>query len=731
MSVIFCYKQQPQPWMYYITPEKITFSGDCCPALVTDLTHLLPFQVISQGAFQKLEYRLYGDTAWTELAITYSEVMIEGFYFISYNGSAVTELPCGVYEFRLTAGEMWWFEPFTVVDFDIIENAYTLRDDLMIPFKFSEQQYETIPLIAPCDSFLPFTFATENTTSGTIQIFLYDVIADCLVTELTDMVVTVMTISGKTYYIHEGECRETFLDCGIYKLEIVDGEHSYFSVPFDVECDISDIPDGYRPMLDFNRCVMRDEYGNILYEVCEGIDPLCLGSEMGEGYPGTFEDALAFYRNLEMDNTLPVSDYVGRTKAIQTAIQFVEEDATSITLCNMPYIQELVDTPENFGLYNMDVQPFVGMIYGITSVSYIGTYLGYTNCCKITMPSVCSGTLNDHYGIYNIFPNGMWRNTNKIVPLNTGEWNQTYTVGGGSVWKDSDGNYCMLVDGYYKTRSVKMKQHLFKASALDGVWVDQNAATDNLFDSSVLPAGYLGCWIILGNVECPHNTYGKIYAGATSLCDASYQYLAPAIAMWNEDMTYREAFNIDTDYVFENSYSYWSSGLTYYKGKFYIGVQDGAYNSGKRVILCADCLNSTYSYHSTLFDFTNPVPDYDDGSMINGSFANGSLLTMNDKLYFMSSGQSVDNNPYVGEYNNHCAYLWLYDDATNTWSPVIGSFPFLTSPHSNVLFGYNWGYDHTGYMAGFYFEDGKLWWTNALNQATDTYELTNGYIELK
>ena len=493
---------------------------------------------------------------------------------------------------------------------------------------------------------------------------------------------------------------------------------------------MNDIADGYRPMRDFNGCVMRDELGNILYEVCEDIDPLCLGPEMGEGYPGTIENTLAFYRNFEKDNTLPVADYVGRTKAIQTAIQFVEEDATSITLYNMPYIQELVDTPENFGLYNMNTDPYVGMIYGITSVSYIGTYLGYTNCCKITMPSVCSGTLNDHYGIYNVFPNSIWRNTAKIVPKSTGEWNQTYTAAGGHVWKDSEGNYCMIVDGYNKTRSVRFKQHLFKASALDGVWVDQNAATDNIFDSSVLPAGYLGCWHVIGNVECPHNEYGKIYAAFTTLCNSSYQYLQPAIIMWNEDLSYIEAFNIDTDYVFVNGYSIWGSGLTYYKGKFYLGVQDGAYNSGKRVILCADCLNGTYTYHSTLFDFTDPIPNYNDGSMINGSFANGSLLTMNDKLYFMSSGQSVNNNPLTGEYNNHCAYLWLYDDNTNTWNPIITAFPFLTSPHSNTLFGYNWGYDHTGFMAGFYFEDGKLWWTNALNQGTDTYELTNGYIEL-
>ena len=110
-------------------------------------------------------------------------------------------------------------------------------------------------------------FATENATSGTITIYLYDVVAECEVTEI-DIDVEVLTISGMTYYIYEGECVYPFLDCGIYKIEIVDGLHSYFSVPIDVECNMSDIPDGSRVMLDFNRCVMRDEEGNIMYESC-------------------------------------------------------------------------------------------------------------------------------------------------------------------------------------------------------------------------------------------------------------------------------------------------------------------------------------------------------------------------------------------------------------------------------------------------------------------------------
>lgn len=249
--------------MYYITPDRITFSGDCCPTLVTDLTHLLPFQVISQGAFQKLEYRLYGETVWTELAITYSEVVIEGFYFISYNGTAIAELPCGVYEFRLTAGELWWLEPIMVDDFTITENALSVRDELMLPFKITEQLADTTALIAPCDMILPFMFRTSNVTSGTITVYMVD--EDGTETEIT---ITVSTgiIDGVTYCWHSEEYIYPFLTCGRYYLKIVDGANTYYSVPFVPECGISDIPDGYKVLRDFNGCVIRSDEGVIEYE---------------------------------------------------------------------------------------------------------------------------------------------------------------------------------------------------------------------------------------------------------------------------------------------------------------------------------------------------------------------------------------------------------------------------------------------------------------------------------
>jgi len=268
MSIFHCLKLEPQPWAGYIDQNKILFNGNCCSSLVTNKAALLPFQIISSGDYIKAEISPYGEDNWSEITLTIDTVIAEGYFIHSYDGSDLAEeLDCGMYDFKVTAGELWYFEPIMVEDFTIDTNAFTKRDLLMTPLKFSENQIDGIPIIAPCDSFLPFMFATENATSGTVTVWLFD--EDCNETELEDFDITVIEVGGMTYYIYEGPCLEELLECGLYKLEIEDGDNSYYSVWFQVECDISDIPDGSRVLRDYNGCVIRDEEGVIQYETCQ------------------------------------------------------------------------------------------------------------------------------------------------------------------------------------------------------------------------------------------------------------------------------------------------------------------------------------------------------------------------------------------------------------------------------------------------------------------------------
>lgn len=250
--------------MSYINPNMITYSGKCCPQLVTTTDRLLPFQIISNGVYVSAEISPYGEDNWTEITIPVSSVYTDGFFIHSYIGSLLeSELLCGVYDFRVIAGETWWFEPIMVQDFDITVNGYSLVDELMTPFKFTQQIVDTTALIAPCDRILPFMFRTENVTSGTITVYMVD--ESGTETEIT-ITVTTGVIDGVTYYWHSEEYLYPFLTCGRYYLKIVDGANTYHSVPFVPECGISDIPDGYKALRDFNGCVIRDADGNIITE---------------------------------------------------------------------------------------------------------------------------------------------------------------------------------------------------------------------------------------------------------------------------------------------------------------------------------------------------------------------------------------------------------------------------------------------------------------------------------
>lgn len=456
------------------------------------------------------------------------------------------------------------------------------------------------------------------------------------------------------------------------------------------------------------------------------IVPDCINipDELGTAYTGIFKPNLAFYRNYEADNSLALGEYTGRIKPIQTPISFVEGTSTYVILENVPLIPDLYTNPARFGLYNISVLTYPdNNLSGITSAENLGTYLGRTNCVKFFTITPALGNISDRYGIYNIFPIGLWRNTNKIVQLVGGTWTSGFVVGATGIWKKQDNTYAMLVTGYNSTgMPTKVKQHLFYSNSLAGPWLDQNTSTESIFTSDYLPPGYIGANSVIGSVDIGNGTH----AGSTSLINTSGAMLYPSIVMWNDDLVRRGGFNIIHDYTFSLTFTAYTS-LVFYKGKYYYSLQDGTHNTGKRQVLVSNCLEGTYSYHSTILNHADTQFNIQDGLMYHGSFASGRLFTIANRLYFASSGEN-GNNFLAGEYSNHCIYIWIYDDVLNTWSYLVG--PIVTAPHSNSLFGFNWGTDHTGYMDGLYIEDNKLWFNYTLITLQDQYELTNGYFDL-
>ena len=255
-TLILNTKSVPQPWMSYRCGMSRTEGLNCCSELITETESLLPFQIITSGPFESFELSPYGENDWTVTPITVTTVTSEGLYIISYDGAALdTPLTCGTYNARLTAGDVWYFAPITVKDFAITENTFTKVDDLMLPLKFTEQVNSGMRVIAPCDSFLPWMYSTLNPTTSPA----YYLVDKNGTETLLAITVDVMTIEGRTYYIHDGACFYPFLTCGDYYIKIVDGAYTYYSVWFRAECSMNDIPDGYRAVLDVDRHVTFDE----------------------------------------------------------------------------------------------------------------------------------------------------------------------------------------------------------------------------------------------------------------------------------------------------------------------------------------------------------------------------------------------------------------------------------------------------------------------------------------
>ncbi len=414
MSLYNCHKQQPQPWMSYISPAMITFNGDCCSPLVTNLTGLLPFQIISAGDYVSAEIRPYGDV-WVPVTLTIDTILTEGFFIHSFAGGATDyALACGMYEFRVIAGEMWWFEPFTVVDFALVTNGVTLRDDMMTPLKFSEQQLTGIPVIAPCDSFLPFMFRTSHASTAPTY-FLVDI--DGTETALT-ITVDVSVIDGMTYYIHNGDCFYPFLTCGTYRIKIVDGAFTYWSVEFNAVCDMNDIPDGYRAMVDFNGCVMRDEDGDILYEECVDIPDVFLNTNENPTKVYSYNVASKSYTLLDIPNITRSSGDIANTENklwlynFNGAIYTIKEwDITTIPFTAV-YNREITNIYSNAGLCAKSESILISQSY--TNPNYIVRELDITS-----NPAVATEIFNTTPG-RNVLGDYILTTTNKFITITGG-----------------------------------------------------------------------------------------------------------------------------------------------------------------------------------------------------------------------------------------------------------------------------------------------------------------------
>ena len=251
---------------------------------------LPPFQIISSGAYVKTEASPYGENSWTEITVPVTEVMVDGDYIISYNGSVISGLSCGAYEIRVTAGELWWFEPIHILDFEIETNTLSRRADIFQPFPFFEAEYFTDYIMTfQHNEILPFMFRTTNPTTSP-HVYVLDSSNNAIP---LDIDLKVSTICGYTYYYFDG-CPLIEIACNnsaYWRLKIIDGDYSYYSVPFTYKANLFDCSDAQMADLDADRKVVYDDDGDILcQDKC--IESIPAGSITADSTVVTADDTI-------------------------------------------------------------------------------------------------------------------------------------------------------------------------------------------------------------------------------------------------------------------------------------------------------------------------------------------------------------------------------------------------------------------------------------------------------
>lgn len=447
------------------------------------------------------------------------------------------------------------------------------------------------------------------------------------------------------------------------------------------------------------------------------------------------------YRNLEGDLFLPVADYEGRTRPIETKILVKEKSHPYYVIENCPYIMDMVQNPTDWLLYDISSGNPDNAVK-ILSAEYIGEYEGSTNCCALTLninrSQVSQGA---HVGICSFKARGIEYN---YLPAFVPGAGRGQVVSCGASWYDRiNEKYRALVSFLVLANPLgrRMVTKAFSTTNRMGSWVqdDSNAAIGDFDD--LIPEGYHGFSQLFGFIKISGRD--GLYAANIGIADDTTTIQNPnyTVKLWgllifSEDLTYKKLIIPELDYVYENGISIHNYGgsIAFYKGKYHVTVHDGttvpvwAGATGKRIVLTSDQIEGPYDIDSVIYDYAEPWMTQP-GNPFSLSSANGALFVFNSELYYLTSASSLEMSS--GSYQNHEIFLLKYNDANKKWSfcakgPV---FHYLAGNSANYPdLNINWGWDHMGATTFHYIENNKLWFGVSI-KASD-YSSSVGYIDL-
>jgi hypothetical protein len=122
-----------------------------------------------------------------------------------------------------------------------------------------------------------------------------------------------------------------------------------------------------------------------------------------------------------------------------------------------------------------------------------------------------------------------------------------------------------------------------------------------IFDD-LLPSGYEG--FTQSAQTIPHPLKKGYYLMFLGIYNSSNVLDKHVIVEFDEDLNNRRLIQITHTYTPTIGYSQigYGNSIAYYKGRYFISLQDGTHITGKRVVLSSSYLEGPYALDSTIID---------------------------------------------------------------------------------------------------------------------------------
>ncbi len=320
--------------------------------------------------------------------------------------------------------------------------------------------------------------------------------------------------------------------------------------------------------------------------------------------------------------------------------------------------------------------------------------------------------VDDYVCFWNPFRNFVLNPLSYVIGTNS--WATTYISPGG-LWKHSDGDYRMIVNGWDGSHGMT---GLYKSSDL----VTWTAVSGSYYyHAGVHP--FDEAWCIGGATHWTASSPIKI-KGSSNYAKA-FQGLNAAgrgevgIVQFDEDfaITSMPTAGISVPgYVLDSNHHYYPGGLAYFNDNLYLSMRYRNTTTGVDKILIMK-----YDIATNICTDVEEVCDNETNAYTELTAQHSCPFVFNSELFVLVGGENSTATPPIGVTNEIYGF---FHKRYGSWQPYTQN-PFIANPMygENVYSGCDWAIDHMGASPCLIQRGNYLHLFVAMNAGTDTYKV--------